>query len=811
MTSKHLLGTVSALLLAEALMLAAPAFAQLDEIIVTARKREESLQTVPVAVSAFTAEAIEKYDYGDLVQLSQLAPQLIFLPGASGNGAAFFVRGIGTGSLDPGLEASVTVNVDGMQIDRGHIVRNGFLDLESVQVLKGPQALFFGKNSPAGVIALTGARPGDEFEARAQLGYEFDARQVKGEVMISGPINDKLGIRLAYRGSTSDGYLENVAQPLPAVSPATNLNLGTNEPFAFPGAADDRAGGVDEHVARLTIDYQPNEDWDVVFRILGNTLDTENYATIENVSCSGPSPLTNAHIGEPVIDPFGDCSLNGVISHGNMPPELGAAYAGANGGEPFGNYDSFLSTLSMDWDVGDLTITSTTGHYWFDYNRYDNFDGTVYNQLQGLQIENQHKTVQELSAITDLDGSFDFYFGGLFERFVRHSDNRGKIFPLGFDPITGQVNNWEGRSRVKGEHWSVFGQVIAHISDEIEATAGLRFTNDRRQAQQQLAFVHSGTLTLPVEVPAGSGTFVLLPVPLGLVSFAPQGQVFDSSFEDDNVSPEVTLSWTPNDDLTIYGAYKTGYKAGGFSTNTVLPSTFNGVDAVFRAETADGFEVGIKSTWFDGRARANLTFYRYNFEDLQVSAFDSATTSFQIRNAASARTSGVEFEGDFSVTDELLLTGQFGYNKAPYTDFRNAPCFNGQTVAQGCIGGIQDLTGNQLGFAPKWTGQFGLSYDRPIPNSNFAISFSGDAYYQGETDRAGTNPFGIQEAYWQGNLRLGVHTLEDNWDLSVITRNVSDELVSGGCADKPGGVDGRDLFCQTLQGRQVLIQGTWRM
>lgn len=770
-----------------------PAHAQIDEILVTARKREESLQNVPVAIQAFSGEDVARYAATDLMEISSLAQQVLIHPSNSGTGANIRIRGIGSSSFDPGLESSVTVNVDGIQVDRGHIVQQAFLDLESVQVLKGPQALFFGKNSPGGVIALSGARPTETFEASFNLGYEFDARQTIGELVLSGPLTDRVGARFVYRGSTMDGFLKNQAQPMEP--PAS---LAATEPFTLPGRDSSRVGGKDTHTARLTIDFHPTDSFSGIFRLLGNRTRADNFGHLSVVSCTGDAPVTNAHMGAPIEDPFGDCQLNGKVSHGSMPEEVTANWPGANrrGGSPFGRYDGLLGTLELNWELEQVELTSTTGYYYYDYERLENNDGTVFWQLGGLQLEDHYTFSQELRALTQFPGRVNAMVGVYYEEFERDSDNLGKIFPLGQDPGTGFTNNWAGESTVKGETWSVFGQVIVDITDELEFTAGIRYTDDDKSAVQGNTFVHAF-------------------MPPGFLSEA--GRILESEFSDTNWSPEATLSWRATPDLMLYAAYRTGYKAGGFSTNTVLVGTATGESLTFEPEEAEGGEIGLRSTWMDGRLRLNADVYRYRFKELQVSAFDSATTSFEIRNAATARTQGMEINAEYMVSPELNVYGQLAYNDGKYTSFPSSPCFSSQTAAQGCdpATNTQDLSGRPLQFAPKWTSQAGFDFNRPLPGERLQLGLSAEASYMGAHHPTSTlNPFAKQSSHWKFNARVSLAELgeQERWQVALIGRNLTDKWIRGGCADKPGGVPGgTDIFCETPRGRQLLLEATWRM
>ncbi len=206
--------------------MAQPSQAQprLEEIVVTARKREESLQRVPVAVSVIDKQTLENSISNDLTKIGELAPQVSLSQGGSGTGAVITVRGVSSGSSDAGLDQSVAIEVDNVPISRGQVISASMFDMEQVQILQGPQALFFGKNSPAGVISLNSADPTRTLEGYLTAGYEFNAEERFVEGTISGPLSETLSARLAFRGSEMDGWIDNVA---PAVTDFLNPSVPT--------------------------------------------------------------------------------------------------------------------------------------------------------------------------------------------------------------------------------------------------------------------------------------------------------------------------------------------------------------------------------------------------------------------------------------------------------------------------------------------------------------------------------------------------------------------------------------------------------
>ncbi len=805
----------------------APANAQIEEIIVTARKREESMQDVPVAIQAFNAEQIQRYGATNLNELADLAVQVGMYPGSSGNGANMVIRGYGSTSLDPGIEGSVGINIDGVQTDRGHVIRQAFFDLQSVEILKGPQALFFGKNSPAGVVSAISALPTDEFEARFMAGYETEAEEKIVEGMISGKLTDTLNARFAFRGSDSDGWIDNTA----TFAENSAGELFPAEPFDFPGGATD-LGSEELFAGRLTLDWQPTDEFRATWRILYTDVDNDGYQTEENNACAPTNIDPNGNIvpiTQGVLDPEGDCSLNGQQSHGSLPIELAQAFSRNIGnGDPYGTYESTFSSLNLVYDLGWGTVTGVTGYYDYDYERWDNFDGTNFIQLMGIQLENQTQWSQEIRLLTTFDGAWNFMVGGFYETFERDSDNAGKIEALGFDSAalttgpsmdTGFSNTWEGKSTVNSDTYSFFGQVIWDINDQWELTAGVRYTNDDKDAEQGNIYVKSNDLGVP---PAFCALPLIVGVcPLGFDDIlSPAGQVIKSDFDDDEWSPEVTLTWRPTDDMTLWAAYKSGYKSGGFSTNTVLSASATSEGLTFQPETADGGEFGIKSMWLDGRMRVNATVYYYEFDDIQISVFNAALVSFSVDNAASATTTGIEVETTYLLTDALTVRAQFGYNEGEYDEFKNASCYGGQTPATGCnpnpdpLGSpttIQDLSGEDLTRAPNWQGSIGFDYERQV-FSNWMFIGAAEAIYSDEYQtNTNNNPLSVQDSFWRYNARLGLQQMDGAWDFSIIGRNLDDELYQGGQADKPGAGGGLDLFGGVVRGRQIILQATYTM
>ena len=245
----------------EAPQAAADAGRGLEEIVVTARRSSERLINVPVAVTALSAAAIEKAHVSDLQQVAQMTPNLIIAAAGSGTGGSISLRGVGTSFLDPGLEQSVGLNADGVPIGRGHFLNSAQFDLKQIEVLKGPQALFFGKNSPAGVISITSADPTAELTVGGKVGYETEAKEKFAEAYVAGPISETLGFRFAAKYSDLKGWFKN------RVFIGPNPAYGN---FLVPGPAYDTGPGTKQIVGRVTLKWQPTSDFTANLKFTAN-------------------------------------------------------------------------------------------------------------------------------------------------------------------------------------------------------------------------------------------------------------------------------------------------------------------------------------------------------------------------------------------------------------------------------------------------------------------------------------------------------------------------------------------------------------
>jgi iron complex outermembrane recepter protein len=767
----------------------------IEEVVVTARQREESLQNVPLAIDVISAETLENLGITDTRDLQNYSPGLIINRSTNGGGARIDLRGIGTSGNEAGFEQTVSVAVDGVQVGRPRVIFLGLMDMQQIAIMKGPQALFFGKNSPAGVIALKSADPTEEFEGYIRTNYEFKAEEVKVTGAVSGPLTDRIGARLAFSYRDMAGWINNdFNRPLTdAEFPFDNGVTGFDPGPTTPGHST--LGQEEDIAARLTLTYA-SEDGNFTANLKLNTNKYEDsgpangsgYQTIFSNGFPGTVSLG-------VHDPFEDGRLNAHGTNARLPDAVVENYPLARP-LSYGDMQQDLVSLTMDWQIGDWTLTSVSGYYDLDSTYFDAYDASSFAQITAGESAQFEALSQEFRLASNFDGKFNYLVGAYYQDVEQEFGNSVRFGAHGPDFRTAatepKYHTWEKLGTTDGKTVSFFGQLLIDITEQIELSSGLRWTQEKKDSSLGHLFFNQNVA--PFFFPL------------------PEGRFLENEFKEENVSPEISLTYKPTDDLTLYAAYRTGFKSGGFAIGSTLLGYVPGVtnDEVytdgfrFDSEEVDGYELGFKAVFMDGHLNLNGTFYTYGYDDLQVTTFDNATVSFQLSNAAKATQEGAELDVIYRPRDlGLTLYASLAYNITEYKDYI-ADCYTSQTFAQGCnvllssgadpvdpAGDVfgRDLAGFNLPNAPEITMIMGFDYETPIFDS-MAIGFSANARYSdkynytSELDPRG----GIVDSFWlvDASVRLLVN---DNLRVSLIGRNLTDELYPAFAADLPGGMD----------------------
>lgn len=763
----------------------------LEEVIVTARQREESLLEAPVSVTALTAAQLEAFGTREARDLARQVPSLAIDRSSSGGGGVIVLRGIGSSPSNAGFDQAVAVSVDGVQTGRARIIDFGLIDLQQVEVMKGPQALFFGKNSPAGVISMTSASPTRDFEGYIRTGYEFEADEKVVEGVISGPISDSLSGRVALRYSEMDGWLRNTAGQL------------TSSPFAgpnnLPQAPATSRPGDENFIGRVSLALQPEgSPFDALLKVAGmKHKDDGPSAGQEVVNCGGFATPVVVYAGfpAPAADPFGDCKLDGRYSSGGLPNGYADNWPIAKQ-FPYTETTMALASLTINYDGDRFGLTSVTGYFNSDTEYFDNYDATVYMAYDSAEKEKYKSLSQEVRWLSKFESPLNFMVGAYYQDASLDFTNTVLIAPLPADAATGKYHTWEKPGSTDGKTLSAFGQFTWDILPQLELAGGVRYTEEEKDSWLTNSWVH----------PPLSGTVL-----------APEGKMFTDKFKDDNLSPEATLTWRPTGDLTAYVGYRTGYKSGGFGISTNLTPASITVDSIrFDSEEIEGFEGGVKARLLDGRLVLTGEVYTYDYTDLQVTSFNPATTSFIISNAASATIKGAEIGLTAKPLDWLTLNGGIAYNEARFDDYL-AQCWGGQTAALGCSTSNGNGTfswqrsGEALSRAPDLAANGG--FDAQVPVGEFVLGIAGNVRYSDDYIAADNgNPFGIQEAFWLVDAGLTVSPISERWEVALIGKNLTNEHYTSYMAEKPGApvVAGTTVQLMGLANRtrQVLLQAS---
>lgn len=724
------------------------------EIIVTARRRDERLQDVPAAITAIGQADIERYSVASITDAAKMVPQLLVSRTATGTSSQIFLRGVGSSTFTVGFDQSVSINIDGVQISRGNAIQIGYLDLAQLEVLKGPQALYFGKNSPGGIISIATTNPTNDTSLSFKGGYEFEARRKYVEVIGNAPITPTLSARVAVNYSDQDGYFLNDA-------------VAYTDPrgFLVRGASHRRGDQSEDISGRLSLLFEPSDAFTAnvkgfMSRKRGEPVPRQMWR------CYGANGRPQPQLGQ--SNASEDCTINKTYTQFSAPEIWLPTWPDAGDGTQRLDVDTELLIGNMTYDTGPVSINSITAYYNSRATQFlDSGSGTLY----GFEPQNYRAFSQEFRVATDLGGAFDAVLGGYFQdtRLAHQLANR--FSPSQADPATGRYYSLDKRSRINGKTWSAFIEGILKVTPELELDAGVRWTKETKDYRTEFVYV----------------------TPSLLARYTPNKPLFGNVSED-NFSPQATITWRPNSDVTVYGAYKTGYKSGGFNASALpAPTVTTANDFRFKNETVDGFEFGAKFLLDDGRLSVNTAIYSFDYKDLQVLVYDSLTTQFNARNAGHLKTKGVEIDAVWkadAIADGLTLRGALAYNHARYQDY-TGPCYAGQTPTAGCDLSFangkfneQLYSGRQPPKAPAWAGSGGALYEMELSGGN-RLSFSGDARYTSKFNtHDALRPDTIQKSFWLFDSSIRFEH-NQGWSLSLIGKNLADKLVVHSSGDNP--------------------------
>ena len=722
--------------------------AQIEEIIVTTQKREQSLQDVPISVSAFTGSFMEK------AQISDAKAVALLTPGVSGDTDDSFldsmnVRGISTNDFGVGAEPSIGVYQDGIYLGRTGGALSSFFDLEMVEVVKGPQGTLFGRNASAGAIAVTTAKPTDEQSGSIDLGLGEDGYAEFTGVM-NMPINDNLSSRMAIYHQQKDGWVK-------------NINDGK------------MAGAIENTAARYTLAYESD--------MVSGTL------MLEYEDRQGPPTLYQVYDPDETGISFysTDAARNEISSDVNSDDLI-------DEGEVWG------ATLNVEVDLGnDYSLTSITGIRGHNYYYKEDFDGEDRFIFNYSQIQEQKYFSQEFRLNKDTDAVSWFVGASMYQEEIETRFNQtydedvmcqtlAVAYSVDYDGDPDYVEsevtdcssyyyyNYGDASYtdpgvgtrndsvdIDAEYdgWGVYGDATFHVSEKLDVSVGARYTEDNRDFGQK--FGGEDRNYFFYSFPFFSSDFIR-----GSDSWT-------------NTSVRTAVSYQLSDEVSTYINYSTGYKAGGFNTlfvmfpDSVDVDSLDGEDAVelggspesFEKEEVTNIELGLKGQFWDGQMQLNASIYQYQFDGMQSGYY--VGSRYSVANVGDAEGNGVELDMRLLPSDNLDI-----YLGLSWADTELTKPAEGFCEPADCLGA-------QIPGTVEFSAAMVATYTVPMKNGDLAVTW--ETFHQDESVGFGQfdlNPL-MADGFTTNNLRIGYDSAED-WSVTLWVNNITDEFHYKGVA-----------------------------
>lgn len=710
---------------------------RLDEIVVKAQKREESIQEVPISVSAITDVQIGQSNMETLNDLGKYTPNLKVQSNGIFN--HIYIRGLGSG-FNEGFDQSVGFFIDDIYYARSHYLIAGLLDVERVEVLRGPQGTLFGKNTVAGAVSVYSGLPSDEFEAEgsATLG-KFSLQTY--QAMMNIPLwEDRVAIRLAAYFTKRDGFMYN-----------TTVGVDDGAYQLFTGRAKVRFDVTDDLEITLTylknrgeifhgihtqLSAAANPEWLTLMR----SYDPETETDIENFNTATDTP--NAGVQD--SDDF--------LAHIN--------------------YEAFEHSFQLI--LGTSSYTRDGG---VDY------DGTPVPMMKALVDQDFEQYSAELRVISP-PGTFE-YVGGLYylnNTLTDTTDLNGYFTPdiiavllastAGLSPPPLLVNLLNQLSLIgvpetrsadlyqNTESASAFGQITWHVTQDLSLIIGLRYGIDVKTVEY-VQRVDPGLFFQGIA---------------GMENFSSAVKIREREF-----APKVSALWSVTEWGNLYANFAQGGKSGGFNALSLKEEA-----TLFDPESANTYEVGIKTEFWNSQARFNVGLFRTDFKNLQINVFNGFDNIVQ--NAPKAVTQGVEADLIILSDFGLSLFGSFAFLDSFYANFPNGPCQTGST-AGGLLGANDaecDQTGESLTNAPRYQGSLSVNQQISFNKLPFDLVFGGDILFQDDVYlQADSDPLDIQQQQWKFNARVGVISRDQRFSLTLFVQNITNQITRVASQDVP--------------------------
>ena len=781
------------------------AASSLGEIVVTATKREETLQSVPISVGVIGGKEISDFALKGLEDVQTYVPNLVIQETLGSYSVR--IRGIGSGASQLSFVSAVGTFTDGVYCGRPRCFQNPLFDIDRIEVVRGPQGALFGKNTIAGAISTISKGPTKALQGEVSAGVEMMEGGYNLSGIISGPINDKLGFRIAAKHEDLDGYIK-------------NTSTGKDE------------NAVKSDVVRGILDWDPTDNLHVRLKAEWGRRDYDGYTN--QLIAWGANPGTSYANPLATGVPFSKVE--------KLDWKTSALVIWPDG--QYDNTDNESYALQVDWKLGDFTLTSITGAVGFDFKRRTSATAATVLAIDSQIMENYYQYSQELRLLSPTGGVFDYVVG------LYYSKDNSKIEQTGvYMPSFGQLYTYPAnldsltfgatpRSyRGEGNSYSAYGSGTFHfLDDQLRAILGLRLSKDTMDAH---SWIRNSTYNRVTDT--------VTPVnPPGQLGANYQEFSLYGNRDEHYTLPSLTFQYDVTDDVMTYLSYSQGFKAGGFIANDqtvganvlsqVAATTSGGVSSWameyagmptitpaqiqagvwlkqnngvwdYKPERANAWELGAKMKFLDGALHWNVALFHTKYKNMQSSQYDGIR--FITRNAAQATTEGIETDLQWRATDNLTLGLNAGYVDATYDEYKDTFCKvikeDGTLAVPGCTNGHGDLSGEPLERTPKVEGTLTADWDSQLTAGlrllvNSAVSYSGDYFITQDE-----SPLYKQGKFTKIDLRVALADMDDRWEVALVGRNLTDQETINHAFQV-----GRAHVASVATPRYVTLQGTWK-
>ncbi len=719
----------------------------LGEIVVTAQRREENLQDVPLSVTAVSGDKLDAISAGgvDIRGISGRVPSLLVESSFGRTFPRFYIRGLGNTDFDFNASQPVSLVYDDVVLENPILKGFPIFDLERVEVLRGPQGTLFGRNTPAGIVKFDSVKPSDTFGGYGKISYgRFNAINAQGA--IGGPLGEKVSVRLSGMYQRQDDYVDNV-------TPA--------------GTTKDAFEGYEEYAARLQFLIKPSDDLDILLTGQFRSLDGTARLFRANVFTRGQQGL-NANYDR---------------------------YRVSTDGKNEQRVDTQNATARITYDAGPVSFVSVTSYWQGDATSVGDVDGGfganfLPPNLYGPgdipftaetrdSVPKLTQFTQEFRVASNGDGPLSYQAG------VFYFDEDLEIVSENYSTL-GDPNNAPGGVNIlvsqaqRSKAYGVFGSLTYQLTDQFSVTGGIRYNDDKR--------TYSVDRTRDTQFPG------FLQDPLGSVN---------RRVSDNNITWDASATYAATDDVNLYARVARGYRAPSIQGRILFPAntaqTLEDGVTIGQSETITSWEAGVKSTFLDGRGRFNVNGFYYNLNNAQLTAVGGAVNSNRLINADKVRGYGFEADLELKPVPELLLTVGLSYNNTEIRDANLTTAACGATrvdtfpnvslctlldpivtPAAPFSSAIVNINGNSLPQSPKWIANWTARYGIPVGDGE-VYAYTDWAY------RSKINFFLYESVEFQdksmleGGLRVGYKT--DKYDLAAFVRNITKDTSAVGGID----------------------------